>query len=163
MTLSENIVAALITAARGNLSVPLGEALDRLEAWQRKHDCRFGTDPEDIRGSLALLWMLDPECSRHCDLGNLFDRLTLSDMLPILLQYKHWYSNDEGDYWLEATTRYPGDGKTAIQSTSFRTYRLQQYIKDHATPDASDLLRFLCKLGLDAQHLRNCAYPAPGA
>jgi len=157
LTLSENIVAALITAARGDLSVPLGDVVDEFEAWQQEHDCHFGTCRDDVRSSLALLWTLDPEFTKLCDYGKVFIELTLSDALPILLEYKYWYSNDEGDYWVEASTRYPGDGNAAMRSTSFRTYKLKQYIKTDVTQDVDETLRFLCKLGLGEQHLRECA------
>jgi hypothetical protein len=163
-TLSENIVAALITAARGDFLVNLKYAANQLEAWQQEHDCHFGTGRSDVSSSLQLLWYADPQLSDACRTSSqVLNRLSLSDVLPILLTYKHWCSNDEGEFWAEASTRYPGGGKTEIRSTSFRTYKLKQYTKTGFTQNADETLRFLCKLGLDEQHLRDCARSGPSS
>ena len=151
-TLAENIVAALILAAHGDLTVSLSDSIRRVEAWQRDNDCHFGTERSDIGMSLRLLRFFDEQ------FDDMAER-TLAEAIPALLTYKHWSSSDEGAYWDAATPRRVEGTPTEIRSTSFRTHELQQYLtcSEHRDPDR--IVYLLRRLGLHEDHLFACARP----
>ncbi len=160
LTLSENIVALLITAADGDLTLQLGDAMSQLDAWQQKHNCHFGTCRSDVSASIRLLWFEDIALFNLCSKSSEeVDRLELSEVLPMLLKYKHWYANDEASYWEKASTRYLADDEPPLQSTSFRSFKLSQYLDTGTDRQSEQTLQVLCKLGLDEKHLQSCARP----
>ncbi|MGI9325076.1 MAG: hypothetical protein ACR2PZ_07645 [Pseudomonadales bacterium] len=160
LTLSENIVAALITAADGVLTLQLGDALGQLDAWQQKHNCHFGTCRSDVSTSVHLLWFEDIALFNLCPTSSeKVDQLGLSEVLPVLLKYKHWYANDEASYWEKASTRHQADNKPPLQSTSFRSFKLRQYLDASTDRKSDQTLQILGKLGLGEKHLQSCARP----
>ena len=159
-TLSENIVAALVTAAGGDLSAGIEHAVNRLEAWQAEHDCHFGTERADVGSSLRLLWFTDPEFVEICGPSWLWPHgVTLLDVLPRLLTYKHWYANDEGSYWEPpARHRLPSGGRV-VQAVSFRTLRLRQHLTADAAKSPDEVLKRLASLGFSESQLQMMARP----
>ncbi len=157
-TLSENIVAALVIAAGGDLSVGIQQAVNRLEAWQKEHNCHFGTERADVSSSLRLLCFADPEFVEICGSSRLWPRgLTLLDVLPRLLTYKHWYANDEGSYWEPPSSRRLPPGRRVVQAVSFRTLRLRQHLTADAAKSPDEVLRRLTSLGFSESQLRTVA------
>ena len=158
ITLSENILAALIIAARGDLGETLGEAAMHLELWQEANDCHFGTGKEDVASSLQLLWYLDPDINARCRLSaEVLECLTLREAVPILLKYKHWSSNDEGDYWSELSSRLVKGSSEPLCSTSFRNHEMVQFFTQGESPKPGPTLAFLDGLGFSNSYLKKCA------
>ncbi len=98
--LSQDIIAICLVLSEGNLTMSLGELIERVEQYQERQDRHFGLSRQDFRG-LFRNWLCDLGLAKLDDFSPLAPRcpIPLQRLLSRILEFHSAWFNDEGEYW----------------------------------------------------------------
>lgn len=150
--LSEDMLAICLLVAKGDVTMPMGEVVYRVEEFQREHGF-FGVSDTDFRSAFMHLAefagngtktrediYLKSENPRE-----IFDSLFLRDfIMPVLGLCGIWF-NDEGEAW-EHDDEYP---------PTWRNRLLKEYFSSQEISGPENVMEFLHLFGWDADNLHD--------
>ncbi|KAF5047003.1 hypothetical protein DSECCO2_464960 [anaerobic digester metagenome] len=149
---AEEVAVLCLLAADGDLSIPVTDVADLLEATERRARASFGPSPGAVRQALLGLALeaalVDPDRLRDGDLEAALARVTLRDLLPPMLSRERlWFSADTA-HWTPASP-----GALASPGSRHRAERLLALVASGPRPPG--MVVGLERLGWDRSFVRS--------
>ncbi|HUU76018.1 MAG TPA: hypothetical protein VMW63_08010 [Methanoregulaceae archaeon] len=121
--LSEDIVAACLILAKGDMNVTMGEVIRRFETLQETTGSHFGESETDFRSAFIQLgsfvggkrrWKR-PEYDTSGDPLDIFRGFSLREFIIPVLKWQYFYCNDESEWWCRDRDRTLSDRNKSMR------------------------------------------------